>query len=146
MCIRDRLRPPESKRCDRPNQGIRRSAQNALQIDVVGVVFGVLLGVPAGVLGGVRVGVWLGVLFGVLGRTMFGWELRFSEEAVIKHYILRLLLALHHLLPLRLIPFLEAMRERTLLQRAGAHYRFIHRTLQEHIAALSDDRIEALTR
>jgi hypothetical protein len=89
--------------------------------------------------------VLLGVLFGVLGGVLGGVQI-YGGVAVIRHYFLRTLLALHHLLPLRLIPFLEAMRERILLQRAGAHYRFIHRTLQEHIAALSDERIEALTR
>lgn len=45
---------------------------------------------------------------------------------------------------MRLVPFLEAMRERILVQRAGAHYRFIHRTFQEHIAGLTDERIEAM--
>ncbi len=79
------------------------------------------------------------MLFGVLfGMSYYG------GAAVVKHYLLRLLLALHRLLPLRLAPFLEAMRDRILLQRAGAHYRFIHRTFQEHVAALTDERIEAL--
>lgn len=148
------LRQLESKRRDRPNQGIRRSALNALR---GGVLFGVLFGVLSGLVGGLvvsgrssvlisRLGdALLGGLVGVLFGGIFG-GLLYGGAAVIKHYILRALLALHHLLPLRLIPFLEAMRERILLQRAGAHYRFIHRTLQEHIAALSDERIEALTR
>ena len=30
------------------------------------------------------------------------------------------------------------IRERIPVQRAGAHYRFIHRTFQEHIAGLTD--------
>ena len=140
--LMDLIRPLESKRRDRPNQGIRRSALNALRGGVLfSVLFGVLFSVLFGVLGGVLLGVLFGVLFGVLGGVQI-----YGGVAVIRHYFLRTLLALHHLLPLRLIPFLEAMRERILLQRAGAHYRFIHRTLQEHIAALSDERIEALTR
>lgn len=93
-------------------------------------LFGVL-----GIVGGVVVG---GVAGGVAGGMETG------GKAVVMHYILHLFLALHHFLPLHLIPFLEAMRERILIQRAGAHYRFIHRTVQEHIAALTDERIETL--
>jgi hypothetical protein len=37
------------------------------------------------------------------------------------------------------------LRERILLQRAGAHYRFIHRTFQEYVAGLTDERIAELT-
>ena len=38
------------------------------------------------------------------------------------------------------------IRERIPVQRAGAHYRFIHRTFQEHIAVLTDEQIAALAR
>ena len=37
------------------------------------------------------------------------------------------------------------IRERIPVQRAGAHYRFIHRTFQEHIAWLTDERIQIVT-
>ncbi|HRO25282.1 MAG TPA: hypothetical protein PLR07_13425, partial [Promineifilum sp.] len=131
-------------------QGIRRSSQNAILIVAVGGIITVPLFF-----------MFLGVLESVINSTgnfrivvavtigLFYWVIIFGLTSgglfVLMHYILRLLLALHHLLPLRLVPFLEAMRERILMQRAGGHYRFIHRTLQEHIAALTDDRIERLT-
>jgi hypothetical protein len=35
---------------------------------------------------------------------------------------------------------------RIILQRTGPSYRFIHRTLQEHFAALTEGEIEALAR
>lgn len=35
-------------------------------------------------------------------------------------------------------------RERILVQRAGARYCFIHRTFQEPIAGLTDERIDAV--
>jgi hypothetical protein len=86
-------------------------------------------------------------LFGVVMGVMIGvirCVIHYGGAAVIKHYLLRLLLALHRLLPLRLVPFMEAMRERILVQRAGGHYRFIHRTFQEHLAGLTDERIAAI--
>lgn len=138
------VRRSQSKRRDRPNQGIRRSAANALR---GGVLFGVLLGGLGNVLVGVLFGSLFGVLLGVLAGVLFGGllgGLLYGGAAVIKHYLLRLLLSVHRLLPLRLVPFLEAMRERILVQRAGGHYRFIHRTFQEHLAGLTGERLAAI--
>ena len=39
---------------------------------------------------------------------------------------------------------MESMRARILVQRGGAHYRFIHGTFQEHVAALTDEQIADL--
>lgn len=166
----DLLLPLESKRRDHPNQGIRRSALNAVravaQYSVVsGTVVGIVLGVVFGVmseatpvstvfaaLAGMLFGVFLGALFGILFSTIgsggdkLGSMFVLGAEAVVKHYALRLLLHAKGLLPLHLVPFLEAMRDRILVQRAGAHYRFIHRTFQEHIATLTDEGIERLAR
>lgn len=134
------MRPLQSKRRNQPNQGIRRSMVNALRGGLLfGALGGVLVGALSNVLGRGLIGVQLGVMGGVLGGG-----LRYGGAAVIKHYVLRLHLALLRLLPLRLVPFLEAMRERILLQRAGGHYRFIHRTMQEHIAAMTDGQIDKL--
>jgi hypothetical protein len=49
-----------------------------------------------------------------------------------------------NLLPLRSVPFINGKAERILVQQAGAHYRFVHRTLQEHIASFSDDELGSL--
>ena len=153
------IRPLQRKSRDRLNNGIRRSAVISVSI---GVVFGVLVGVLGGLLSallfgfdmGKRIGGVYGVLYGLASGFQLGTfttamigpyvVLYYGGQAVFSHILLRLLLARHRLLPLRLIPYLEAMRERILLQRAGGHYRFIHRTLQEHIAALTDERIAAL--
>jgi hypothetical protein len=162
---RDLLRSLESKRRNRPNLGIHRSGLNAMRGGMLfGVLAGILFGVLAGILfggllSGLRVlfsslddGLYI-VLFGMLGYVPFGVPfgvlfgvLIYGGEAVVKHYVLRLLLHVNTLLPLSLVPFLEAMRARVLVQRAGAHYRFVHHTFQEHIAALTDERIERLTR
>lgn len=124
---------------------MHRSALNAVRASVLldllfGVMFGMLYVLLSGELSDARGG----LLFGLLFWTIGGWF--YGGAAVSKHYLLRLLVALHRLLPLRLIPFMDAMRDRILVQRAGAHYRFIHRTFQEHVAALTDERIEQLTR
>lgn len=140
VMLRDKVRSSQSKRRDWPNQGMRRSATNALR---GGVLFGMAGGMVGVIMGGVAGDVAGGVVFGVLVGVSFG-VLAYGGNAVIKHYFLRLLLALRRLLPLRLVPFLEAMRERILLQRAGGHYRFIHRTMQEHIAAMTDEQIDKL--
>lgn len=136
--------PMESKRRDRPNYGIRRSALNALGGGILfGLSVGVLFGATSLTLGSVLFDVLISLLFGAWVGGLFG-ALRYGGRAVLQHYLLRLLLHLNRLLPFRIISFMEAMRERILVQRAGAHYRFIHRTFQEHIAALTDEKIEEL--
>jgi hypothetical protein len=106
---------------------------SALFATIFGMLFDLMgLSLLVGSVGGITLGTLTGLQY-------------YGGVAILKHYLLRLLLLLHHVLPLRLIPFLEAMRERILLQRAGAHYRFIHRTLQEHIAAMTDEQIEEVT-
>lgn len=129
-----------SKRRDQPNQGASRSTLNALRAAIFyGVVYAIFGGLLGRFWGNLLIGTQVGAFYGLaIGLLLHG------GTAVVKHYLLRLLLFLNHLLPLRLIPFLESMRERVLVQRAGAHYRFIHRTFQEHIAALTDERIEML--
>lgn len=129
---------------------------SALAGAAIGVKVGELVGVLAGAAVGVRVGAVVGVVFGMVFIVVFGapffmlFSVLFSVlisvlfGTVIQPYLLRLLLALSGSLPLRLVPFLNDMSDHILLQRAGASYRFIHRTLQEHIAELTDERIEAL--
>ncbi len=140
----------DTKRHGKFGEGIRLSAFNAIRASVL---FGVALSILQGLLGYVITNLFGGMpfrfvqifmLMGLMQGFILG-SLAFGGMAVFLHYYLRLLLHLYRLLPLRLIPFLEAMRERILLQRAGAHYRFIHRTFQEHVAALTDERIEAVT-
>ena len=62
----------------------------------------------------------------------------YGGEEIVQHYLLRIVLAVQRDTPSlsKLIPFLEAMSRRILLVNAGAHFRFVHRTLQEHFAAL----------
>lgn len=54
----------------------------------------------------------------------------------IQHAILRWILYRNHLLPLRLVPFLDYCAERIFLRKVGGGYIFVHRLLMEHFASL----------
>jgi len=53
---------------------------------------------------------------------------------VLQHYLLRLCLRLEGQLPFRLVPWLEAMHQRKILQQVGGNYHFLHKQLQEYLA------------
>ncbi len=150
----DMVQPAESRRWLKQNQGIHQSARNAIQGSVVGaILYGIIYGSVPNILLKITMG-WLfsippllvfrfGFLFGGLGGGL-GGGVRYGGGVVIRHYVLRLLLARYGYLPGRLVPFLEAMAAHDLIRSGGAHYRFIHRTFQEHVAALTDETIAAL--
>lgn len=135
------IRPVESKRRLRPSEGIHSSIANAQRGGLIfgllgGVLFGVLFGVLSGVLSGILPYVIIGVLCGVIIGG-----LKYGGAAIIRHYALRGTLARHDHLPFRIEVFLEAMHSRILVRQTGPSYLFIHRTFQEHIAALTDEQI-----
>lgn len=57
-------------------------------------------------------------------------------EAYLRHYALRFVLAGSGKIPYLYANFLNYCTERLLLQRVGGRFRFLHRTLQEHFAAM----------
>jgi hypothetical protein len=78
----------------------------------------------------------------LLGATVAGFALGFwfiGGYVALKHVSLRLALALQRRLPLRLIGFLDPATRLILLRRAGGGWVFIHRRLQEHLAAGAPD-------
>lgn len=93
-----------------PNEGIRRSAVNALVVS--------LLSFP------------LLTTLGILVGLMFG------GRACIKHFTLRLVLYYYDLIPWNYAQFLNYATERLLLQRTGGRYRFLHRLLQSYFASI----------
>jgi hypothetical protein len=133
---RSTYRPLESKRRNRPDQDIHHSALIAIR---TGLLYGGVFGVIVGGLGDL----WGGVVSGVLISILAG-GLSYNGATVLRHYLVRLLLYVKHLLPFRIGQFMEVMRPSTLVQRTGVHYGFLHRTFQEHIAGLTDERIETL--
>ncbi len=116
---------------NRVNQGILSSVQNMLRF---GIPFGLMVGFVAWVVlttaGFVKIPL-LGALFGgILGG--FGW---FGGDAVIQHYILRLMLYLEGFTPLNVVRFLNYANRLILLRKVGGSFQFIHRLLLEHFAA-----------
>jgi hypothetical protein len=118
-----------------PNQRIKLSVQNAvLGYFILGSSFGILLWFVGGLIneppkGGI-VGSILGTLtiLGPLLLLMYGWD------AVIKHYVLRIILSKNGNIPWKLIPFLNHCVDLIFLRRVGGGYIFIHRLLMEHFA------------
>ena len=125
-----------------PNQGIILSGKRSL-------IHGVVLGLIAGASWGVCIGIGEGD--GMLGlRTFFYGFVAvyliagfwFGGLDVMRHTLLRVLLAFFGYLPLRLVPFLNfAETKLSFLKRDGGGYQFIHRYLQEHFASHCDTKI-----
>ncbi len=120
-----------------PNQGIRQSARNAA---LVGLLFGIIALAFNGALFGI-----LAAMLAVEGAVaaMLGWSLLtvlnswlfFGGAAVVKHTLLRLILALNGHIPWNYARFLDYVAGRLLLRKVGGGYIFIHRLLLEHFAA-----------
>ncbi|MBE9069474.1 NACHT domain-containing protein, partial [Leptolyngbya cf. ectocarpi LEGE 11479] len=123
-----------------PNQGILNSGRNtvfllAMAIPAAGLVLWLLpLGltlVPsldeqqiAGIVGA-----------GVVALFLRTWKYG-GGDAYLRHYALRFILARSGKIPYLYANFLNYCTERLLLQRVGGRFRFLHRTLQEHFAAM----------
>lgn len=150
-----------------PNQGVRDSARNfalvagllALALALPLTLLTALLGAPSPALGDVdalrmrtpaaRAAIerWsadptrfaLGVELCVALTLGYVAGLLRGGFAALQHVVLRLLLAARERVPLRLVPTLEAARERALLRRIGGGYRFVHATLLEHLADAPPD-------
>ena len=140
-----------------PNQGIHRSAWNALRF---GLVFGLagwlVFGLVSELLGlVVRLSGWLvfGPAFrpasGPASRLTFGlgiWlivgsavGLEAGGRACLKHLVLRLMLVRNGSIPWNYVKFLDYAAERILLRKVGGGYIFIHRMLMEYFAAQYDE-------
>jgi len=129
---------------NRPNLGYRTSLRNGLRLGALGVPFVLLVGwlsvwllppdspvlLPRDWASAAR----LAIIGFVAGFLFFG------GSAALWHYALRLGLWLEGRLPLRLAAFLDHGVRLILLQRVGGGWVFIHRLLQEHLAATAPPR------
>ena len=143
------------KRPEIPNQGIVQSAKNSILTGIFGTVFILILGITfiiwlvlflrnkeriaiffkffmSDYLGipllGMLIIIALGV--GIIAALMVG------GKACIQHFVLRLILYRNGYIPWNYARFLDYCTECLFLQRVGGRYRFIHRLLQEHFAAM----------
>jgi hypothetical protein len=95
------------------------SAINSLKS---GVIFGLI-------------GIFVRFFFG-LGLALFVW-FQLGGLTCIQHLMLRIILILNgYTPPLHYARFLNYCTEPLLLQKVGGRYRFMHRLLQEHFAAM----------
>ena len=76
-------------------------------------------------------------LFIAMFTVIFLW---FGGLDVIKHYVLRTVLAVSGQTPWNLARFLEQARGLNLMQRVGSAYIFVHRRLLEHLASSGQAR------
>jgi hypothetical protein len=139
-----------------PNQGIRRSALNAVRIGVPVGLAGVIAGtltlrlamilifdleveyarvlfateMTFELLFGLLVGLALGLAFGLF----------FGGLAVLRHGLLRLILWLSGATPWNLARFLDYTCDLIFLRRVGGGYIFLHRLLLDYFAALGESR------
>ncbi len=116
-----------------PNQGIRRSASNALRVGfavclvstLVSVVF-VILTPKDSLLEGLAAGLIIGLLIGiVVGLCVGGF-------ACIQHAVLYFLLFRNGDIPWNLVKFLDYAAERIFLRKVGGGYIFVHRMLLDY--------------
>jgi len=125
-----------------PNQGIWRSATNALRM---GLAIGLPTGFFVGTLQGLHLSLTRGAAFGVVNGLIFGLLAAFigaqgSGITCIKHGVLRILLWGYGYTPWNYARFLNYGCDRIFLHKVGGGYAFIHRALMEHFAQLQPSR------
>jgi NACHT domain len=140
----------------KPNQGMRESARKTILTAVLYYPFAVLgvIGIsntsdklanlvlqgisPMEILLVVKVE-FLKSTFTGIGATLLFGILVGGGKACLQHISLRLLLTFSdRVIPWNLAQFLTYCHERRLLQQIGGRYRFIHRELLDHFAAMPD--------
>ena len=119
-----------------PNEGTRRSQRNAMVSALVGGLF-------FGLVGGLFFGLVGGLFFGLVGGLAVG--LLKGGAFVVQHFSLRFLLWKYDHAPLDYVRLLESAKDLIFLRRIGGGYIFIHRSLLEYFAALSEDDIRRLS-
>ena len=134
-----------------PGQRLKQTMANTVLFMLVfGVVSGLLFGVVLGVIYELNLryslglsyqlsygpiqSLILGSIIGLLG-ALFSGSMRVGR-ALLQHFYLRLLLEHYHVLPERIIFFLDYAVDLIFLRRVGGSYIFVHRLLMEHFAEM----------
>ncbi|NOQ33331.1 MAG: NACHT domain-containing protein [Methanosarcinales archaeon] len=124
-----------------PNEGVYRSARNALYAFIV---FGSLLGLSFALITWLRPWMlWLPGPFVVFVFVLFATGLpaglHLGGRACIQHYVLRIMLRLNGSAPLNYVRFLDYAAGRIFLRKVGGGYIFVHRLLLEYFASLEPE-------
>lgn len=129
---------PEIQNKMQPNEGIKRSIDNARTIIVRSGLFGAIGLALFSLQQGIAITLFLagiGFFFGLIpgfALASFG-----GLNAVIQHLMLRFLLFRDRCIPWNYARFLDAASEKIFLQKVGGGYVFIHRMLMEHFTQRS---------
>jgi hypothetical protein len=128
---------------------------SAIGVLIFGLIFGLIEGLSVGLSKGLFFGLieglskglvegLLGLIFGLSKGLFFGLFLLFpgiivmwalsGGLTILRHYVIRWLLARHHTFPWHAQTFLDDATTRILLRRIGGGYTFIHRRLQDYFA------------
>jgi NACHT domain len=125
---------------EKPNQGISRSATNALTIGIFTfVVSSLIMTLVLWIGTGLSyessfIAMLLGLNFGLISGFIFG------GIACIQHFVLRFILYRNGYAPWNYARFLDYATKRLFLQKVGGGYIFIHRMLLEHFAEMSSEQ------
>ncbi|WNZ44040.1 hypothetical protein Q2T42_19590 [Leptolyngbya boryana CZ1] len=135
--LNSELTEPEIETEKIPNQGIWKSLTNAGIAGLASGAISSLVGFLIFSLVGTAIdGLMFGLMFGLMSGLMFGGGI-----ACIQHFSLRLVLYQNNYVPWNYARFLTYATTRLFLQQVGGRYRFIHRLLQEHFAAMPLEKI-----
>jgi hypothetical protein len=123
-----------------PNQGIIQSIRNFPSLLFLTIVINFLLFLSLSWLSAKSVSDALPIIFLPLILSPFLLIFSGSSLAAFQHCSLRMVLYSLGAIPWNYARFLNHCTDRLLLQRVGGRYRFIHRLVQEHFAAMPLER------
>ncbi|MCP4402524.1 MAG: NACHT domain-containing protein, partial [bacterium] len=118
-----------------PNQGIRRSASNAVRVGFVVLVLSMLFSLAFAILNSkdtLAEGVAAGLILGLLIAFVLG--LFVGGAACIQHLVLYRLLVRDGQIPRDLVDFLDHAAECIFLRKVGGGYIFIHKMLSDYFS------------
>lgn len=124
------LKGPALQKRNYPNQGILRTARNAI---ILGSINGLIFFLVFGFFGGLMGGLIFFLAFGLFGGLVGG------GTACIRHLTLRIFCYLSGYIPWNYAHFLNHATELIFMQKVGGGYIFIHRMLMEHFAQMKVD-------
>lgn len=129
-----------------PNQGITTSLRVAITVGAMAFVLGLAITFTLHFLDALKLKLGAEEVAGVsticalFGLAAAWW---FGGQAVLRHYVLRVILSVFRITPFRLPGFLDYAAELGFLQKVGGGYMFIHRYLLEHFAAMEPKKTTA---
>ncbi len=122
----------------RPNQGIRQSLRNGLQMGMfIGGIFFLSIFLATAPVSTVS----FGITQGIISAISFGFNgfLVFGGYSVIQHMLVRVLLARQGQVEINMADFLDTASSLLLMRKVGSGYIFIHRYLLEYFAESEDN-------